>query len=226
MLRQAKSTQIRGLYVIIDPQMCNGRNPLQVAEAALLGGANVLQLRDKISGDGDLVNMSKDMLDLCEKHKACFIINDRIGLISVSRRCGLHLGQHDLPLSYARDLLGHETIIGRSNALLDEAIESERQGADYVAVGSIFPTKSKSNTRHAGINVLKKVKEAVSVPVVAIGGIDSTNAKQVIQSGADAIAVLGFVCSATNPTERARLLRNILDVAFLERGNDYAKQEA
>lgn len=217
---------IHGLYVIIDPQMCNGRNPLEIAEAALRGGANVLQLRDKVSDDGDLINMSKDMLGLCEQHKACFIVNDRIGLTSISRNCGLHLGQHDLPISHARDLVGNEKIIGRSNALLEEAIESERQGADYVAVGTIFPTESKSNTRYAGISVLKEVKEAVSVPVVAIGGIDSTNAKHVIQSGADAVAVLGFVCSAEDPTEKARLLRNILDSAFLERGNSYAKQEA
>ena len=117
----------------------------------------------------------------------------------MSEADGLHLGQQDLPVAEARKVLRPNQITGRSNAVLEEALLSQSQQADYIAVGSIFPTKTKENTRPAGLETLKRIKNAVSHPVVAIGGIKKETAGEVIRAGADAICVSSAVGLAENP---------------------------
>lgn len=190
---------VKGLYVIIDPEFTAERDPLVVAQGALEGGVNLIQLRDKMSSKGKSLPLARKLSSLCQKHQALFIVNDHADLAILSEADGLHLGQQDLPVAEARKVLSPNQITGSSNALLEEALLSQSQQADYIAVGSIFPTKTKENTRPAGLETLKRIKKAVSHPVVAIGGINKETAGEVIRAGADAICVSSAVGLAENP---------------------------
>ncbi len=209
-LRRQRASNVKGLYVIVDPQVTNGRPVLQVAEAALKGGARVIQFRDKLEEKGDALPTARSLLGLCQQFDALFIANDHADLAVAADAHGLHLGQHDLPLSEARAVLAPSQLIGRSNALVGEAMESQAQGADYIAVGSIFSTTTKEATRPAGLEVLRRVKESVTLPVVAIGGINQENVQQVLGAGADAVCVISAVTLADDPQEAAsRLVEKI-----------------
>lgn len=207
-LRRPLAQRVRGLYVIVDPSATSGRPVEEVALAALRGGAGVIQLRDKRGEKGDLLPLALRLREACEAHGALFIVNDHPDLARASGAHGVHLGQHDLPPQEARPLLGPEQLVGRSHATLEEALESQALGVDYIAVGAMFPTTSKEpeRTRHAGPETLRQVKQSVSAPVVAVGGITPDNVAQVVKAGADAVAVIRAVCSAPDPESAARLL--------------------
>lgn len=196
--------RIKGLYVIVDAGVVGERDIVAVTHAVLTGGASTIQFRDKLSDKGDVLSIARDMRQLCNSFGATFIVNDHIDLAIASGADGVHLGQHDLPVPEARDMLGPKRIIGTSNALFDEAMLSVSQGADYVAVGTIFPTKTKENTRPAGLDMLRQVKASVNVPVVAIGGINKNNVTEVTSVGADALCVISAVVAALDPAEAAR----------------------
>ena len=215
-LRGEKASLLRGLYVILDPQVAQ-RDILEVAAAALRGGAKALQLRDKLHEKGDQLPTALRLKDLCAQHNALLFINDHADLAAASGAHGLHIGQHDLPLADARRLLSPAQLIGRSNATLEEALASQAQGADYIAVGSIFPTATKERTRPAGLETLRQVKKAAQVPVVAIGGINETNVDQVLDAGADAIAVISAVLASPDPQAAARRLAERIASALAHR---------
>ena len=197
---------IRGLYVLLDPEACAGRSPAAVARLALEGGASLVQWRDKVRPLGDQLADAEAVRQACTEHGATFIVNDRVDLALVMEAGGVHLGQRDLPLEAARRLLPTQSIIGVSTNNAEEARRAEAGGATYVAVGSMFPTASKPDTRAASPERLREVKQAVGLPVVAIGGIDASNVGQVIEAGADAVAVISAVCGATDVRAAAREL--------------------
>jgi thiamine-phosphate diphosphorylase len=198
---------IGGLYVIIDPDACGGRNPVDIARLAL-EGASTLQWRDKQREKGDQLPDARAIRELCERHGATFIVNDHIDLALIVRADGVHLGQHDLPVAEARSITPDSFVIGASTNNVAEARAAEAAGAHYIAIGAVFPTASKEpqRTRAASIERVREVKSAVRVPVVAIGGIKATNAADVIDAGADAIAVISAVCGASDPSSAAREL--------------------
>lgn len=216
-LRGEQSKKVRGLYVIIDPQACRG-DALAVAEEAVEGGARLLQWRDKSRDKGDQLPDCLRLVEMCAAHDALLIVNDHADLAVASGAHGLHVGQHDLPLAHARSLLAPSQLAGRSNATVEEAQESESGGADYVAVGRMFPTSSKSNTRPAGLETLRLVREAAQAPLVAIGGITEENVESVVEAGADAIAVIGAVAGAADPREAAKRLAESIGNALERRG--------
>ncbi len=193
---------VRGLYVIIDPEGCRGRSPVVVARLALDGGASVIQWHDKQRDKGEQLDDARAIVALCRERGALFIENDHADFAIAVGADGVHLGQKDLPIESVRPLVGG-MIIGVSTNNVEEARRAESAGADYVAVGSIFPTGSKEITRPASIERLREVKNAVRVPVVAIGGIDASNAARVIAAGADAVAVISAVCGADDPRAAA-----------------------
>ncbi|MBI4234643.1 MAG: thiamine phosphate synthase [Chloroflexi bacterium] len=216
-LRGERATRLRGLYVIVDPQTAQ-RDVLEVAGAALRGGARVIQLRDKAHDKGDQLPVARRLVELCTLQDALCIINDHADLAAASGAHGLHLGQHDLPIAQARRCLEPWQLVGRSNALVEEAVESQAQGADYIAVGTIFPTSTKEKTRPAGLETLRRVKQAAQVPVVAIGGITEGNVEEVIAAGADAVAVISAVGRAPDPEGAARRLSERVHAALARRG--------
>lgn len=203
---------IRGLYVIIDPDACAPRAAVDVAREALEGGAAVLQWRDKRREKGDQVAPARAIAALCAEHNATFIVNDHVDLALAVGADGVHLGQHDLPVGLVRPLVPREFIVGASTNNLEEARRAEQRGASYVAIGSVFPTSSKEpeRTRAASVERVREVKAAVRVPVVAIGGINASNIRQVIEAGADAVAVISAVCGAPDPRAAAEELARLI----------------
>lgn len=209
--------KVKGVYVILDPFVVRGSS-LKVAEEVLAGGASVIQWRDKLRDKGDQIIECQQLRELCDHYEALFIVNDHVDLAVATGADGVHLGQHDLPVTVARSLLGPDKIIGKSNALVDEAISAQSQGADYVAVGAIFPTQTKSNTRPAGLETLVDVRKIVSNPIVAIGGITEITAPIVIESGADAVAVITAILNSDDPRKATQRLVEKVNFALSMRG--------
>ena len=212
LLREDARRSIRGLYVIIDPLVTAGRPPEYIAEEALEGGATILQLRDKTRDKGLSINLARRLNELCREKDALLIINDHADLAAAIDAHGVHVGQEDLPVESARKVLNDHQIVGRSNHHAEEAAESQAQGADYIAVGAMYPTGSKDQPIVEGPPLVSAVKSAVDVPVVAIGGITAERAPEVVKRGADAICVISAVGLATSPRDAAsRLVQAILD---------------
>ena len=208
-LRRELSARMYGLYLIIDPEVTRGRDPLEVARGALKGGARVLQLRDKLREKGQSLALARQLKELCAEHDAILIINDHADLAASVDSDGLHVGQGDLPVAEVRRILKPHQIIGRSNHLVEEALESQAQGADHVALGAVYPTTTKASiVRRApiGPEALREAKEVVGVPVIAIGGINEENVEPVVRAGADAICVTSAVGLARDPEEASRHL--------------------
>ncbi len=202
-LRSRTLHRFRGLYVIIDPLVTGGREPEQIAEQALEGGAAILQLRDKERDKGRSHPLAAAIKSMCDEKDALFIVNDHADLAAAVQAHGLHLGQDDLSVSDARRSLDAGQIVGRSNHLLEEAIESQAQGADYIAVGAMYPTTSKDQPIVGGVSLLRAVKESVDAPVAAIGGITQERVEEVARAGADAVCVISAVGLAANPRDAA-----------------------
>lgn len=208
-LRRRAVERCRGLYVIVDPALTGGRDPRGVAEEAILGGASTVQLRVKEAAKGDWLPLAADLRRICHNAGAAFIVNDHPDVAVAVQADGVHLGQHDLPLGEARKALAPWQAVGTSNALVEEAAASHAAGADYIAVGRMFPTGSKSDTRPAGLETLRAVREAVprgGPPVLAIGGITPENAGQVGAAGADGVCVIAAVTQAADPRDAAARL--------------------
>ena len=208
-LRAERARRIHGLYVIVDPEHTKGRPPLDIARAALRGGAAVIQYRDKLSGGRASLETARSLKALCDGHSALFIINDDAAVARLAAADGLHVGQTDLPVAEARNVLAGDQIVGQSTHSVHEALESEAQSADYVAVGAIYRTGTKAVTHPVTLDTLAEVKRRVAVPVVAIGGINTDNARPVIDAGADAVCVISAVTLADDPEQAARDLAAI-----------------
>jgi thiamine-phosphate pyrophosphorylase len=201
-----KSERLSGLYLIIDTEALGERSGVEVARQAIEGGARTIQLRDKIRPKAELVSLARELRRVCAESGVLFIVNDYLDTALASDADGLHIGQGDLPLPIARMLLPADRLIGISTATVEEAVRAQEQGADYVAVGSIYPSPSKSYTRPAGLDIIRQVKNKVSIPVVAIGGINDNNVVEVIEAGADAVAVISAVLGAADVKEACQRL--------------------
>jgi thiamine-phosphate diphosphorylase len=193
--------RLRGLYVIIDHQVAGGRDEVALAQAVLEGGASILQWRDKTRPKGLQLPVAEAISRLCREAGVPFIVNDHLDLALACGAQGVHLGQHDLPVAVVRRLAPRDFIVGCSTNNVAEALRAQQEGADYVSVGRLFPTASKVDTRPATLDTLRAVKGAVRVPVCAIGGIDESNVRLVLEAGADMVAVIGAVVSAPDPRE-------------------------
>jgi thiamine-phosphate pyrophosphorylase len=194
---------MNGLYVITDRR----RGHVEVAQAALEGGARIIQLRDKHASTWQLVAWAEKIRRLCERHRALFLVNDRVDVSMASGAWGVHLGTEDMPLPHARRLMGSEAIIGASVANLIEAKAAVAGGASYVAVGSIYETSSKDDAGEpVGVGVLAEIAAEVKVPVVAIGGITAERLAEIRQAGAACAAVMSAVSQADDMVEATRRL--------------------
>jgi len=204
LLRKDKVKGIPGLYVIIDTQVLKGCSHIEVASQAIRGGATTIQLRDKFQSKKELLPIAQQLKNLCAEHNVLFIMNDYLDLALASDADGLHVGQDDLPVKVARKLLPMDKILGCSTTAVDQAITAESEGADYIAIGSMYPTSSKETAKLVGLERLQQVRQAISLPLVAIGGINKDNVAEVLAAGADSVAVIGAVLGAESPEEAAR----------------------
>lgn len=212
--------QIRGLYAIIDNTLAPHLPHPELAERVLKGEARIIQLRVKpsvpVSGkstlsDRELLETAKAIRNITRQHKASFIINDRADIALAAEADGLHLGQNDLPLSEARRILGKNKVIGISTHNLKEAERAEREGADYLGFGPVFSTETKEEgLPPRGIESLKQVVAAIKLPIIAIGGINEKNIKEVIRTGAAGAAIISSITTAKDITEKTRLFVELL----------------
>jgi thiamine-phosphate pyrophosphorylase len=189
------------LYAITDDRGPS-RDHLAVAEAALAGGARIIQLRDKRRDGGDLLDLARAITDRARRAGALFLINDRVDVAAAAGADGVHLGQTDLPVGAARAILGPSACVGISVESPEQARQAEDEGADYVGVGAIFGSHTKADAGEAvGLEHLRLVRAATRLPIVAIGGITAERVDAVIAAGADTVAVISAI-SAT-PDMRA-----------------------
>ena len=211
LLRQDGAKRIHGLYVIVDTEALKGRDHAEVTRLVIRGGATIVQLRDKTMDRGRLLPIAQAMKQVCEGNGALFFINDYLDLALAVQADGLHVGQTDLPVAVVRKLVPLDMLVGCSVYNVGQAVKAQADGADYVAVGALFPTPSKESVV-VGLDALRRVKQAASVPVVAIGGITLDNTAAVKAAGADSICVISAVLGAPSPEKAARKLLERFEV--------------
>lgn len=195
---------IQGLYYITDAD--DEGHFLDVCRAALEGGVSIIQYRNKTRSLTLQREDARQLLKLCRSFDATFLVNDNPELAVAVDADGVHLGQNDAPVAAARQLLGSGKLIGVSTRTVEQALRAETQGVDYIAIGSIYPTSTKQDAVEVGLQMLEKVRRAVKIPVVAIGGIQRDLAPAVLEAGADALAVISAIGDDPDPRIAAREL--------------------
>ena len=202
---------MQGLYLVTDRRLSLGRPLEEVVLQAVKGGVSMVQLREKQSSTRCFVEQAERLKRLLAAHKVPLIINDRVDVALAVQADGVHLGQDDMPYPLARKLLGEKAIIGLSVETMDQVAEAEAYDVDYLGVSPIFPTPTKTDTWGAwGLKGLAQVRGASRHRLVAIGGLNATNAEDVVRAGADYIAVVSAICSAPDPQGAAEMLYQII----------------
>lgn len=196
------------LYLVTDRRFI-GEKPLKKAvEEAIIGGVTLVQIREKSASTREFYNVALEVKQVTDHYNVPIIINDRIDIAQAIDADGVHLGQSDMPLSIARKILGDKKIIGISTGTIEEALEAESGGADYIGIGTIFNTGTKKDTDNPlGVSGLKKVYDSVNIPAVAIGGINHDNFKDILSTGVDGIAVVTAILRSKDITSAAKHLK-------------------
>lgn len=198
------------LYLVTDRRWLGERTLPHCVEEAILGGATVIQLREKEISSRDYLELALAIKAVTDRHGIPLIINDRVDIALAAGADGVHLGPDDMPVPIARKLLGGGKIIGSSAATVEEALLYQEQGADYLGVGAVFPTATKSGTESVSFKELGAIKSAVRIPIVAIGGITAGNAPAVMETGVDGVAVVSAVMGRADIRDAARRLSSLL----------------
>lgn len=202
------------LMLITDRTRLRRGRPLEeVVSLAVEGGVSVVQLREKELPGGELYEAAV-MLHSVVRGRALLLVNERLDVALASGADGVHLPERSLPLRAARELAGAACIVGRAVHSVEAAERAEREGADYVQAGAVFETASKPGAPAAGVALVRAIAEAVRVPVIAVGGITAGRVAQVIEAGADGVAVIGAILDADDPGAAASKLRRALDDAY------------
>ena len=186
------------IYLVTDHNCLQGRDFLGCIENALQGGVTLVQLREKNVDGGIFLQRAVAVKNLCDKYNVPLLINDRIDVALACKAAGVHLGQDDIPPSAARAILGPDAIIGVSAHSCEEALAAEKDGADYLGVGAVFPTNSKDDASEVGLNMLKEIRQISKLPIVGIGGINAQNYGQVRAAGAQGAAIISGILAAEN----------------------------
>ncbi len=204
---RASLTRALRLYLVTDQASLRGRTLADVVLAALKGGVTCVQLREKSLCTRDFVALALALQDLLAAFAVPLIINDRIDVALACGAQGVHLGQSDMPVAVARRLLPPQVFIGLSVETMDDVANAAMQPVDYLGVSPIYPTPTKTDTAPPwGLDGLRHVRAATDLPLVAIGGIQLAQAGEVLQAGADGLAVVSAICSADDPEAAARLI--------------------
>ena len=199
------------LYVVTDRELSKGRSDAEVARMAYEGGADVVQLRMKSADGREMLEQANLIRRYADEMCKLFIVDDRVDIAMASGADGVHLGQSDMPLEAARKLMGDDAIIGISVDNVEEAVAAQEGGADYVGVGAVFQTSTKPDAQQGvGLGAVFEVRQAVDIPVVAIGGINRGNIQDVIRAGADAAAVVSAVVAQDDVSAAAHELRDLI----------------
>lgn len=195
------------LYAVTDRHWLNGRELADVVKESLDGGVTMLQLREKTLEEDKFLEEAKLLQTLCRERKIPFIINDNVDIAVAMDADGVHVGQSDMEALDVRAKVGPDKIVGVSAQTVEQALLAEKHGADYLGVGAVFPTGSKDDADDVSYKTLKAICEAVSIPVVAIGGISQENVSRLAGSGICGVAVISAIYAAKNIRAAASKLK-------------------
>ena len=207
-----KPAKLRGLYAITDETLIAESAFVATIEQALRGGTAIIQYRDKSANPSKRLKQATALRTLCNQYNASLIINDDIRMAQAVAADGVHLGEDDVSIEQARQMLGDEAIIGIScYNQLQRAVEAQAAGADYVAFGAVFASPTKPNARSASCELISEAKTQLKIPVCAIGGIDKSNVARVIDSGADLTALISGLFSEADIYQTAKHISRLFD---------------
>ena len=181
------------LYLVTDRSLMSTATLIEAVEQAILGGCTMIQLREKNISSLDFYRQSVEVKKITEQYHVPFIINDRIDIAIAVNADGVHIGQSDIPAAIARDLIGTDMLLGVSAASVKEAVQAANDGADYLGAGAMFPTGTKTDANYVSIEELKKIRHAVNLPIIAIGGINKSNIKLFYNTGINGLAVVSAI---------------------------------
>lgn len=198
------------LYVLISSKICIG-SVRETARAAIAGGADAIQIREKDTPDAQLLALAAEIRELTDETGRIFIVNDRPDIAAIVAADGVHLGQNDLPIAETRTLLRPGAIIGRSTHTIEQARAAVNEGADYISVGPMFQTTTKDAGAVAGPELLKAAAAEITLPIVAIGGINAENAGELVAAGAKCLAVCSAICRTNDPKAAAEAIKKNLE---------------
>lgn len=196
------------LYAVTDRSWLNGRSLYSQVEEALMGGVTFVQLREKTLDEESFFNEAIQIQALCNRYHVPFVINDNVELAKRINADGVHVGQEDMPATEVKKILGANKIIGVSVQTVEQAVQAEKRGADYLGVGAVFKTGSKGDAKDVSLTTLADICKAVRIPVIAIGGISSKNLGQLKGSGICGIAVIQAIFAQENIKEATKNLWN------------------
>lgn len=194
------------LYLVTDEKACKGKDFYESVEASIRGGAKIVQLREKNMDTRDFFKRALKLKEICHKHGVDFVINDRLDMAIAVDADGVHLGQSDMPIQKAKEILGHKKIIGISAKNMEEALEAQKYGADYIGVGAIFATDTKKDSGLIDLETLKEMTNQINIPVLAIGGIGLGKLGYLKDTGIDGICVISDILGSDDPEKRTRKL--------------------
>jgi thiamine-phosphate pyrophosphorylase len=204
---------MHGLYLVTDRRLCGGKPLEEVIIKAVKGGVAYVQLREKDVSTRFFVEEAKRIKKLLEPYKVPLIINDRVDVALACGADGVHIGQEDMPYEIVRKLMGQKAIIGLSVEKWEDVEASQKLDVSYIGVSPIFSTPTKADTKGAwGLEGLTKIKAYNRHPLVAIGGINESNVREVVKAGADCIAVVSAICASPDPEMAARNINNLIKV--------------
>lgn len=208
---------MRGLYFVTDRVLC-GKKPLEeVVVEAVKGGAAYVQLREKDVSTRFFVEEAKRVKKLLEQYRVPLIINDRVDVALACGAEGVHIGQEDMPYEIVRKLMGQKAIIGLSVETWEDVEVSQKLDINYIGVSPVFSTPTKTDTKGAwGLEGLAKIKAFSRHPLVAIGGINESNVREVVKAGADCVAVVSAICASAYPAAAARRIDEMIDLVIKE----------
>ena len=195
------------LYLVTDRDLAGDRDLLDIINLSIQGGVTCVQLREKTLHTRDFVQLAKQLKSMLSSLSIPLIINDRLDIAMACKADGVHFGQSDMPIGDARRIVGRSMIIGVSAESVEDAVIAEREGADYIGLSPVYQTPTKTDTAPPlGLAGVTRIRQAVKIPAVAIGGINQSNAASVIEAGADGIAVVSAIICAQDPKSAAREL--------------------
>ena len=204
----------RPLYLVTDHTELSDEQFFSAIEQGCQNGVGLVQLRQKEGTSREIFELAQQVKTITDKYRVPLLIDDRLDIAQAVDAAGVHLGQSDLPVDVARSILGPRKIIGATAKTLKQAKAAEEMGADYLGVGAIFPTTTHVKTVHTSVETLGKIKQAVGIPVYAIGGLKADNVDAIDGAHVDGVAVVSAIMKAEDPAKAAQELRNAVEEAI------------
>ncbi|QSG02551.1 thiamine phosphate synthase [Natranaeroarchaeum sulfidigenes] len=212
-------------YLVTQEDLSAGRSTTEIVDAAIAGGIDIVQVREKHRSAAEQLAIARELRKPTADAGVALVVNDRVDVAVAAAADGVHLGDNDLPVAAARDQLGEDAIIGRSVSTVAAAVTAEENGADYLGVGAIYATSSKdvdADEQAIGLDTLTEIAEAVDIPIVGIGGITPDRAADVVEAGADGVAVISAITAADDPEDATRALAEAVRNGKRQRTGDTA----